>query len=145
MKKMLTPLALGLLLSGCATIFGRPEPPIVEREQMTVCFRQDEQGHVIATVRPETCYSMRCTKRIEASGTAVLDRRAFRIDFESTFRFAEAKPFLLPCTEDCLGAGELIFDLGVLDVGLYEVYVWDEVEGDLSVNSGLPWNDQCLP
>jgi hypothetical protein len=144
-KKILPPLACSLLLSSCAVIFGRPEPGITVRERVQACFRQDEEGHVIAAVRPQTCYSMRCTRRIETSGTAVLDRRAFQIRFEPTFRFAETKPFLLPCTEDCLGAGELIFDLGVLDVGLYEVLIWDNAMGELSVTSGLPWSDQCLP
>jgi hypothetical protein len=51
----------------------------------------------------------------------------------------------LGCGEDCVGGGTLNFDLGLMPVGLYRVYLWEAYLGDLSVTSGLPWHDQCLP
>lgn len=134
-----------LCLSSCAVIFGRPEPAISVREDVVLCFRQSPQAHVIAEVQPATCYSVRCTKQIQSTGTAMLDQGEFQIHFAPSFQFSETKPFLLPCMDDCAGGGRLTFDLGVLDVGLYQVYVWDRAMGELSVTSGMPWRDQCLP
>lgn len=133
-----------LMLNSCAAILGRPEPGIIERERVLVCFRQSEQGHAVVTIRPDACHSMRCAHPEEVSGTALLDRREFRIDFDPYFHFTESKPLFFPCADDCAGAGTLQFDLGVLDVGLYQVHVRDHYLGDLSVTSGLAWVDQCL-
>jgi hypothetical protein len=99
----------------------------------------------MASVAPMDCYSYRCAHLSQATGTAVIDTRAFRIDFETTFHIAESKPLIGGCLPDCMGGGQLDFDLGTLDVGLYEVDLWGKDQGDLSVTSGLPWKDQCLP
>ena len=143
--RMLSVGAMLLCLSSCAVIFDRPEPAIVVREDVVLCFRQSPQAYITAEVQPAACYSMRCTKQIQLMGTAILNRDEFQIRFTPSFQFAKTKPFLLPCTDDCAGGGRLTFDLGVLDVGLYQVHVWDRAMGELSVTSGMPWQDQCLP
>jgi hypothetical protein len=145
MKKWLPLLLVTVMLGGCSAIFSRPEEGIVVRERASVCFRQSPEAHILASVMPSDCYSMRCASPYRMSGTAVLDQRAFQIDFETTFKLRETKPFLVGCGPDCSGGGYLEFDLGVLEVGLYDVNLWSTYLGDLSVTSGLPWQDQCLP
>jgi len=145
-KKILLLSAFALLLGACGILFRHPEQGIVVRERAEVCFRlSSEAAHVLASVTPSDCYSMRCTVPYQMAGTAVLDQRAFRLEFETTFRLSESRPFLLGCGRDCAGGGSLEFDLGMLEVGLYRVFLWDSYLGDLSVTSGLPWRDQCLP
>jgi hypothetical protein len=136
--------AITLLLESCGAIFGRPERGITVREKTAICFRQSEQAHILASVRPSDCYSMRCTRPVQESGTAVVDQRAFTLDFRPRFVLEETDSFLSPCSRDCAGGGGVEFDLGQLEVGLYDVSIWDEHAGVLSVTSGLPWKDQCL-
>jgi len=145
LKKIVLLPAFALLLASCA-LFRHPEQGIVVRERAGICFRlSSESAHVLASVTPDDCYSMRCTVPYQMSGTTVLDQRAFRLDFETTFKLSESRPFLVGCGRDCSGGGVLEFDLGMLEVGLYRVFLWDRYLGDLSVTSGLPWRDQCLP
>ncbi|MGD2057713.1 MAG: hypothetical protein PVF85_01625 [Anaerolineales bacterium] len=136
---------LASLLAGCSALLRRPEPGIEVIEKVEICFRQDEQAHLLATARPSDCYSMRCTRQNFNSGTAILDQGASRLDFKVTFNLSRVENTLLGCGEDCVGGGTLNFDLGLMPVGLYRVYLWDTYLGDLSVTSGLPWHDQCLP
>lgn len=132
-----------LALTSCAALLGRPEKGITISRQAKVCFRQSEQARILASVAPSECYSMRCTRLSMATGTAFLDRRVFRLKFETTFNLMKTRS-LLPCTPDCVGGGSLEFDLGQLDPGRYQVYLWNGYLGDLDVTSGLPWRDQCL-
>ena len=145
MKNTIMVAMLACLLGACSVFFRQPEPGMNVSESIELCFRQNDQAHVLATARPSDCFSMRCTHQNYKSGTAVLDVRASRLDFEMTFNLSEEKNLLFGCGGDCAGGGSLQFDLGPLPVGLYAVYLWDAYLGDLSVTSGLPWHDQCLP
>ena len=145
MKKWLPFLLITAMLVGCSTIFQRPEEGIVIREHAEVCFRQSAEAQILASVTPTECYSMRCASPYQMTGTVVLDQRDFRLDFETIFKLRETKPFLVSCGPDCSGGGYLEFNLGQLEVGLYRVNLWGTYLGDLSVTSGLPWHDQCLP
>lgn len=136
--------AISLALTSCAGILGRPEKGITIRDEARVCFRQSEEGHILASIAPSDCYSMRTTRVLQESGVAVLDQREQTVRFESHFLLTRTRS-LLPDSSDCAGGGRLDFDLGILEVGLYDVYLWDELLGELSVTSGLPWRDQCLP
>lgn len=135
----------GTSLVGCAAIFGRPEPGQTVRERARICFRQSPDAHITASVAPIDCYSYRCAHLRQATGTAVVDNRAFRIDFETTFHISEDRPVLGGCLSDCMGGGQLDFDLGPLDPALYDIHLWGTELGHLSVTSGMPWQDQCLP
>lgn len=132
---------LPLLLAACA----RPEPGSVIDNKGEICFRTDEAGHMRASISPEGCYSTNCTRQVQKVGSVVLDRRNFEIRFDAHFTLAEEKSFLIPCIDNCLGGGTIDFDLGILDVGLYSVWLGDRTIGELSVTSGLPPRDQCLP
>jgi hypothetical protein len=140
-----TLLSCATALVGCATFFGRPEQGQTVREQARICFRQSQDAHVLASATPIDCYSYRCAHLSQATGTAVVDGRAYRIDFETTFHIAETRPLLGGCLPDCMGGGQLDFDLGPLVPALYEIKLWGTQMGHLSVTSGLPWQDQCLP
>ncbi|MGD8732305.1 MAG: hypothetical protein PVH92_10525 [Anaerolineales bacterium] len=145
---MRRPCAIALLvclLSGCSTLLRRPEQGIEVNERVEICFQQDEEGHILAIAKPLDCFSMRCTRPYLRSGTAVLDETGSRLDFELTFRLSESKNLLFGCGPDCAGGGTMTFDLGQVPVGLYRVYLWGTYQGELSVTSGLPWHDQCLP
>jgi hypothetical protein len=146
MKKIVTVLLIAVGLGACSVVFRRPEEGIIVRERAQICFRQaQDRAHVLASVTPSDCYSMRCTIPYQTLGTVVLDQREFSLDFETTFKLRESKPLLGGCGRDCSGGGYLEFDLGQLEVGLYRVNLWGIHLGDLSVTSGLPWRDQCLP
>lgn len=136
---------LASLLAGCSAILRRPEPGIEVREKVEICFRQDEQAQLLATARPADCFSMRCTRQNFSSGTAVVAKGASRVDFKVTFNLSPVKAPLVGCGQDCAGGGSLQFNLGPMMPGNYRVYLWDTFLGDLSVTSGLPWHDQCLP
>jgi hypothetical protein len=133
------------LLSACALLFGRPEPGILIREKTSVCFRQSEDAHILVSVQPGDCYSIRCTHVNQAIGTAVLDQTNFRLDLETTFNLSSTRPLIGGCSPDCAGGGRLEFNLGRPNPGLYTVNLWGHKIGELSVTSGLPWHDQCLP
>jgi hypothetical protein len=132
-------------LIGCSTLIRRPEHGQTVRERASICFRQSEDAHILASVAPADCFSYRCASLSRATGTAVVDTRAFRIDFETTFVIAETRPLLGGCLPDCMAGGQLDFDLGPLDPAPYEIYLWGTKRGYLSVPSGVPWQDQCLP
>ena len=143
-------LLCAVLLSACSAIFRKPEPGIQVRERTSICFRLSEDAHPLedahihALAAPADCFSMRCTRVYQKSGTAVLDQEAHRLDFETAFILSETKPLLGGCTPDCAGGGTLDFDLGPLEPDIYDVYLWGDMIGELSVTSGLPWRDQCL-
>jgi len=146
MFKAASMLVCALTLMGCSTLFGRPEQGQTVQERARICFHQSEDdAHIIASVAPTDCYSIRCTRWVQGTGTAVVRQQTFQLDFKTTFILQKTRPLLGNCTPDCAGGGQLDFDLGPLDVGLYRVDLWDTGLGRLSVTSGLPWQDQCLP
>ena len=132
------------IVSGCSVVLGRPEQGIEVRERVRVCFYQSEGTHITAVIEPADCYSIRCTRINQKNGTAVLDRKWHRLEFETTFVLSEIRPFLGDCISDCAGRGQMIFDLGHLKPGTYDVYIWGDLTGELSLASDLSRKDQCL-
>ena len=132
---------LSLILIACS----KPEPGTVIDNRGQICFRTAQDGHMLAAISPEGCYSTNCTRQVQKVGSAVLDRRSFELRFDAHFVLGEAKTYLIPCTENCQGGGTIDFDLGVLDVGRYTIWLGNEPIGNLDVTSGLPPRDQCLP
>jgi hypothetical protein len=123
----------------------RPEPPMVIENRGEICFQVDDDGDMIAAVSPEGCFSPGCTRQIQTVGKAVVDRWDFELSFETRFLLAETSRFPFPCIDECSGGGTIVFNLGMLDVGDYSVWLGDENIGKLMVFSGLPTPRQCLP
>ena len=137
-------LALGYLL---ITIFGgirRPTPHGIIGDYGEICFWYDEQGSMRASVSPLGCYSTTCTRPVSQAGSAVLHQEDFQIQIEASFVLAETSRFPLPCIDNCSGGGTVLFDLGMLQVGQYEVWYGGETVGELNVFSGLPTPRQCI-
>lgn len=140
---MLT-LAIGAVLF---TVFGfgrRPSPAGSVENRGEICFQPGDTGHMLVRVNPEGCFSPNCSRPTLLEGTAILDRDRWELRFDTHFVIAETSRFPFPCSEDCTGGHTIHFDLGVLDVGDYAVWVGDERVGDLMVFSGLPTPDQCF-
>ena len=144
MKKIAVTLLYAAVMSACSVVIGRPERGIEVRDRARVCFHRSENAEITAFVEPSACYSIRCTRVNHKSGTAVLDQRKYRLHFETTFNLTAMESLLGACTPDCAGGGQLDFDLGHLEAGIYDVYLWDDAIGELSVAAGLPWRDHCL-
>ena len=124
--------------------FRRPTPQGIVEDYDSICFWYDDQGSLQASVSPAGCYSTTCTRQVSQAGSAVIDQDSFQIRLEARFELGETSRFQLPCTENCSVGGTLIFDLGPLQVGQYEVWFGDEEAGEFYVFSGLPTPRQCI-
>jgi hypothetical protein len=151
-RKTIIVFALGMLTFAVGavlyTVFlnvRRPEPGMIIENRGGICFRVDDAGDMIASVSPEGCFSTSCTRQVQKVGTTIVDRWNFELSFETRFVLAETSRFPLPCIDNCFGGGTLVFNLGMLDVGDYSVWLGDENIGKLMVFSGLPTPHQCLP
>lgn len=123
----------------------RPEPGIIIENRGQICFRLDDVGDMIASVSPEGCFSTSCTRQVQTVGKATINKRDFELRLETRFVLAETSRFPLPCIDNCFGGGTIDFNLGMLDVGDYSIWLGDENIGNLMVFSGLPTPRQCLP
>jgi hypothetical protein len=123
----------------------RPEPGMIIENRGQICFRLNDVGDMIASVSPEGCFSTSCTRQVQKVGTTIVDKRGFELRFDARFVLAETSRFPLPCIDNCFGGGTIDFNLGMLDVGDYSVWLGDENIGKLMVFSGLPTPRQCLP
>lgn len=123
----------------------RPEPPITVENRGEICFWIDDEGDMIASVSPEGCFSPGCTHQAQKVGRVIVDKWNFKLSFETTFVLTETSRFPFPCIDDCSGGGTINFNLGMLDVGDYSVWLGNENIGKLMVFSGLPTPRQCLP
>jgi hypothetical protein len=137
--------AVGAVLYTVFLNVRRPEPAIIVENRGEICFQVDDVGEMIASVSPEGCFSPGCTHQIQTVGRVTVDRWGFELNFETRFVLAETSRFPFPCIDDCFGGGTINFNLGMLDVGDYSVWLGDENVGNLMVFSGLPTPRQCLP
>ncbi len=137
--------AVGAVLYTVFLNMRRPQPVITIENRGQICFRIDDDGDMIASVSPEGCYSTSCTRQVQKVGKAIIDRQDFEIWVETSFVLAETSRFPLPCIDNCSGGGTIDFNLGMLDVGDYSVWLGDENFGQLMVFSGRPTPQQCLP
>jgi hypothetical protein len=144
MLGMLT-IAIGTVLYTVFLNPRRPQPVMTIENRGEICFRIDDVGDMIASVSPEGCFSPGCTQQVQKVGKAVVDRRNLELSFETLFVLAETSRFPFPCIDDCFGGGTIDFNLGMLDVGDYAVWLGDENIGKLMIFSGLPTPRQCLP
>ena len=140
---MLT-LAVIYLLFNVFGDFRRPAPQGIVEDYKSICFWYDDRGSMQASVSPKGCYSTTCTRQVSQAGSAVIDQDSFQIRLEARFVLGETSRFPLPCTENCSGGGTVIFNLGPLQVGQYEVWFGDEKAGEFNVYSGLPTPRQCM-
>jgi hypothetical protein len=143
---------LGMLVFAIGSLFystfidvKRPESAIVVENRGEMCFQIDDQGNMMASVKPEGCFSTTCTRPVQQVGKVMVDRRDFKIRFETRFVLAETSRFPLPCIENCAGGGRLDFNLGVLEVGDHSLWHGGIGIGKLKVFSGLPTPRQCFP
>jgi hypothetical protein len=123
----------------------RPQPVMTIENRGEICFQVDDIGDMIVSVSPEGCFSPGCTRQVQKVGKVVVDRWDFKLNFETSFVLAETSRFPFPCIDDCYGGGTIVFNLGMLDVGDYSVWLGDENIGKLMVFSGRPTPRQCLP
>lgn len=129
------------------TTFINPKRPTMEgviENWGKICFWYDDAGSITAAVSPEGCYSTTCTLPIQQVGSAIVNERDFTIALETRFVLEETSRFPLPCIENCEGGGSVIFDLGGLAVGDYEVRFRDKKVGELLIFSGRPTPRQCF-
>ena len=124
--------------------FRRPTPQWIVEDFDSICFWYDDQGSMQASVSPKGCYSTTCTRQLSQVVSAVIDQDSFQIRLDARFVLGETSRFPLPCSENCSVGGTVIFDLGPLQVGQYEVFYGDELAGELNVFSGLPTPRQCI-
>jgi hypothetical protein len=137
-------LAIGYLV---LVVFGgirKPTPMEVVEDYGMICFWSGDQGHLQASVSPKGCFSPTCTRAISQSGSAVVDEQRYEIHFVTSFSLVKTSRFLLPCVENCSGAGLIQLDLGELPVGQYDILFRDERIGELNIYSGLPTPRQCI-
>ncbi|UCD98777.1 MAG: hypothetical protein JSV42_17820 [Chloroflexota bacterium] len=140
---MLT-LAVGLISVNVFFGLRRPTPEGIIEDWGSICFWYSDDGSMRSSISPRGCFSTTCTRQISQVGTALIEQDAFKIHLDSTFVLAETSRFPLPCTENCSGGGSIDFNLGVLQVGKYDVWFEDEPVGNLNIFSGLPTPRQCF-
>jgi hypothetical protein len=124
--------------------FGRPQPPGIVEEYGSICFWYSDQGSMQVAVTPYGCYSPTCTRPVSQTGSAVVFQDQYQIQIDTVFNLVETNRFPLPCVESCSGGGQVVFDLGALQVGEYQVFHQGEAVGSLNVFSGLPTPRQCF-
>jgi hypothetical protein len=137
--------AFGAVLFTVFVNVKRPEPGMTIENRGEICFWLDEVGDMMASISPEGCFSTSCTHQVQKVGKAVVDKQDFELRFEALFVLAETSRFPLPCIDNCSGGGTIDFNLGMLEVGDYSVWLGDENIGKLLVLSGRPTPRQCLP
>jgi hypothetical protein len=137
-------LAIGYLV---LVVFGgirRPTPLEVVEDYGMICFWNDDQGKMQASISPKGCFSPTCTRIVNQSGSAVIDKQRYEINFFTSVSLVETSRFLLPCVESCSGGGLVQLDLGELPVGQYDILFRDDRVGELNIFSGLPTPRQCI-
>jgi hypothetical protein len=135
--------AVGYFIVSTFIIVERPEPSGIIYDWERICFWPDAGG-IYATVSPKGCFSTACATPKLQTGTAVVDKREYKIELETRFVIANASRFPLPCTEDCAGGGSVQFIFDDLIPSIYEVWFRDELVGELMIYSGLPTPRQCF-
>ena len=137
--------AVGAVLYTVFLNMRRPEPAMTIENRGEICFQVDNVGDMIASVSPKGCFPPGCTQQVQKVGKVVVDRWDFELNFETRFDLAETSRFPFPCSDSCSGGGTIVFNLDMLDVGDYSVWLGDENIGKLMVFSGRPTPRQCLP
>lgn len=141
---------LGMLVFAVGSFFirtfifvRRPEPSGIIEDWEQICFWSDAGG-IYAAVSPKGCYPTYCTLPKLQAGTALVDVREYKIQFETRFVLEETSRFPFPCIDNCAGGGTLQFNLGRLIPNIYEVWFQDEKVGEMNVYSGLDTPRQCI-
>ena len=108
-----------------------------------ICFWPDTDG-ITAAVSPKGCYSTSCTRPKLQTGTAIVDKQAYKIHIKTRFVLVDTSRFPLPCSENCAGGGTVQLKLGDLIPNDYEVWFRDKKVGEIMIFSGKPTPRQCL-
>ena len=135
--------AVGSIIVSTFVFVERPNKRGIIDDWERICFWLDVDG-IYAAVSPKGCYSSTCTATKLQTGTAIVDRHAYKIQLETRFVLIETSRFPLPCTEDCAGGGSVQFIFDDLIPNDYEVWFRDEMVGELMIFSGRPTPRQCF-
>ncbi|UCD41960.1 MAG: hypothetical protein JSV69_15580 [Chloroflexota bacterium] len=141
---------LGMLVFAVGSFFvrtfilvQRPERSGIIEDFQQICFWPDVGG-MYASVSPRGCFPSYCTHPKLRAGSAIVDVREYKIQFETQFVLEATSRFPFPCVDNCAGGGTVSFNLGPLIPYDYEVWFRDEKIGQLQVYSGRETPRQCI-
>lgn len=121
----------------------RPEKGTTVEDWGEICLWQDVNG-INLSVRPFGCFSTTCTEIREQTGTVFVDTQMQEIHLTSRFILRETSRFPLPCIDNCLGAGIVLFNLSDLLPNNYTLWFKDQEVGEVMVFSGRETPRQCF-
>jgi hypothetical protein len=100
-----------------------------------VCFRDGglNSTAVLGTFRPAGCYSSSASRPLEQSLSVKLDADRFRIEFHTSFLVETILDVIH--TTDCGGAGEMSFEIGDVEPGVYSIWIGNKRVGELTLPS----------
>lgn len=120
-----------------------PSPtPIVIENEGEVCFHGYDAAasKLQGTFRPKGCFSSSCTRALEQTVDVTLDRSRSEIRFHTRFVLVDTTvrtPEARSCTADCMGGGQIPFEIGDVSGQRYAVLLGDHSIGELQVTTSL--------
>jgi hypothetical protein len=103
-----------------------------------ICFKEYDAitGKMAGTFVPQGCFSSSCTRPLEQTVKADLDKGQGTIKFNTKFVLLDTTVRTTgapACTADCSGGGEVSFQLANVMTGTYTVTLGDQTMGSLDV------------
>mgnify|MGYP001031070979 CR=1 FL=1 len=120
-----------------------PEKGQMVEDWGEICLWQDVDG-INLSVRPKGCFSTSCTEIKQKTGTVLVDMQLQEIHLASRFILMETSRFPLPCIDNCLGGGIVLFNLSTLLPNDYTLWFGDQKVGEVMVFSGRETPRQCF-
>ncbi len=108
-----------------------PSGALVIENEGKVCFEIYENSTEIqASLLPKGCYSSSCTSIVQQVGNMSVDQDRYRLQFQSRF-VVNRTALERRCTADCGGGGSITFRSGMVEKGMYTVWLGRTRVGEL--------------